>query len=141
VLHGTVVVGVSQTLRRRIEGATYIRQGGYHAENTGCKNSPKIRHMRTIAQLCRAISSQLTHVSTVGRKLVKQQYLPICRYNIVRFGPLAAEIGSIASLGHQDNFNWFRVLAVLLHGTVVVGVTRQQVASRPLGQVGPWPDL
>jgi len=29
LLHGTVVVGVSQTLRRSTEGATYIRQGGH----------------------------------------------------------------------------------------------------------------
>jgi len=33
LLHGTVVVGVSQTLRRWTEGATYIRQGGHHAEH------------------------------------------------------------------------------------------------------------
>jgi len=45
------------------------------AENTVCKNSPKIRHLRTIGQLCRAISSQLRHVSTIGKELVKQQYL------------------------------------------------------------------
>jgi len=31
LLHGTLVVGVSQTLQRRTEGATYIRQGGHHA--------------------------------------------------------------------------------------------------------------
>jgi len=30
LLHGTRVVGVSQTLRRWAEGATYIRQGGHH---------------------------------------------------------------------------------------------------------------
>ena len=30
LLHGTVVVGVSQTLRRRTVGPTYIRQGGHH---------------------------------------------------------------------------------------------------------------
>jgi len=30
LLHGTPVVGVSQTLRRLTEGATYIRQGGRH---------------------------------------------------------------------------------------------------------------
>jgi len=30
LLHGTLVVGVSQTLRRWTEGATYIRQGGQH---------------------------------------------------------------------------------------------------------------
>jgi len=29
LLHGTVVVGVNQTLRRRTEDATYIRQGGH----------------------------------------------------------------------------------------------------------------
>jgi len=29
LLHGTVVVGVSQTLRRWTEGATYIRQGDH----------------------------------------------------------------------------------------------------------------
>ena len=30
LLHGTLVVGVSQTLRRWTEGATYIRQGDHH---------------------------------------------------------------------------------------------------------------
>jgi len=35
---------------------------------------PKNRHLRTIAQICPAISSQLTHVSAIGKKLVKQQY-------------------------------------------------------------------
>ena len=30
LLHGTLVVGVGQTLRRWTEGATYIRQGGHH---------------------------------------------------------------------------------------------------------------
>jgi len=45
------------------------------AENTGRKNDAKNRHLHTIAQLCRAISLQLRHVSTTGRKLVKQQCL------------------------------------------------------------------
>jgi len=31
--------------------------------------------MGTIAQICRAISLQLRHISTIGKKLVKQQYL------------------------------------------------------------------
>jgi len=34
------------------------------AENTGRKN----RHFGTIAQLCWAASSQLRHVSTIGKK-------------------------------------------------------------------------
>ena len=35
----------------------------------------KNRHFGTIAQLCRAISLELKHVSSIGKKLVKQQYL------------------------------------------------------------------
>jgi len=47
------------------------------AENTSCKKSLKGRHLGTIPQLCRAISSQLRHVSSIDnrKKLVKQQYL------------------------------------------------------------------
>ena len=30
LLHGTPVLGVSQTLRRLTEGATYVRQSGHH---------------------------------------------------------------------------------------------------------------
>ena len=44
--------------------------------NAGPKKSPKIRLLVTIAQLCQAISSQLRHVSTIRKKLVKQQCLP-----------------------------------------------------------------
>ena len=33
LLHGTLVVGVSQILRRWTEGATYIRQGGHHVRH------------------------------------------------------------------------------------------------------------
>jgi len=35
--------------------------------NTGRKKSPKIRHLGTIAQLCRAMFSQLRHISTIGK--------------------------------------------------------------------------
>jgi len=30
LLHNTLIVGISQTLRRWTEGATYILQGGHH---------------------------------------------------------------------------------------------------------------
>jgi len=46
------------------------------AANAGPKKVAKNRHLSTIAQLCPAISLQLRHVSTIGKKLVKQQYLP-----------------------------------------------------------------
>jgi len=45
------------------------------AENTGRKKVAENCHQGTITQLCRAISSQLRHVSTIRKKLVKQQYV------------------------------------------------------------------
>ena len=47
----------------------------FRAENTGRKKSSGICHLGTIAQLYWAISLQVRYVSTVGKKLVKQQYL------------------------------------------------------------------
>jgi len=38
------------------------------AENTGRKKVPPNHHRGTITQICRAISSQLRHVSTIGKK-------------------------------------------------------------------------
>ena len=38
-------------------------------ENTARQKSPKSRYLGTIPQLCQAISSQLRHVSTIGKKL------------------------------------------------------------------------
>jgi len=35
--------------------------------------------------------------------------------NVVNFGPLTTEVGS-GLWGTPENFNWFRVLAALLHG-------------------------
>jgi len=64
------------------------------AENTGRKKIAKDRHLGTIAQLCRATSSELRHISTIGKKkLFKQQYVVTCHHNMVNFGLLAAEIG------------------------------------------------
>jgi len=45
------------------------------AGNAGRKKSPKNCHLRTIAQICWAVASQLKHVLTIRKKLVKQQYL------------------------------------------------------------------
>jgi len=42
---------------------------------------------------------------------------------MVNFGPIAAEIVSLV-WGTPANFNWFRVLAALLHGTIVVGASQ-----------------
>jgi len=60
-----------------------------------CKyRTHKNRHLGTIAQLCWAISSQLRHVSTIGKKVLSSNTSSTCPDNIVNFGPLTAEIGS-----------------------------------------------
>jgi len=99
------------------------------AANTGRKKVAKNRHLGTIAQLCRAISLQLRHVSTIGKKLVKQQYLLHMSPQHGNFGPLAAEIVSLV-WGTPANFNRFGVLAALLDGTLVVGVSQTAALNR-----------
>ena len=46
-----------------------------------------------------------------------------CSHKMVNCGPLAAEIDPVV-WGTPANFNGFRVLAALLHGTLVVGVSQ-----------------
>jgi len=92
------------------------------AGNAGPKKSPKIWHLGTIAQLRRAISSQLRHISAVGKNLLNSNISPTCPYNMVNFGLLAAEIVLLV-WDTPANFNVFRILAALLHSTLVVGVS------------------
>jgi len=93
------------------------------AADAGPKKVAKNRHLGTIAQLYRAISSQLNHVSTIGKNLLSSNISSTCPHNMVNFGPPAAEIISLV-WGTPGNFNEFRVLAALLHGTLVVGVSQ-----------------
>jgi len=71
------------------------------AGNAGPKNSPKNRYLGTITQLCRAISLQLRHVSTIGKKHVKQQYL---LHMSSQYGELRPNSGwdRSSSLGHPS---------------------------------------
>ena len=52
-----------------------------------------------------------------------------CPHNMVNFGPLAAEIVLLV-WGTPGNFNGFRILAALLHGTLVVGVSQTAALNR-----------
>jgi len=62
---------------------------GSLAQNTGRKKSPKIRHLGTIVQLCRAVSSQLKHVLITG-KMLNSNISPTCPHNMANFGRLTA---------------------------------------------------
>jgi len=118
VYHTSTRYGPSANLECRSEMCC-MRLAG----NAGPKKSPKNRHLGTITQLCRAISSQLRHVSTMGKKLLSSNISSTCPHNMVNFGPLAAEIDPVVR-GTPANFNGFRVLAALLHGTPVLGVSQ-----------------
>ena len=94
------------------------------AGNTGRKNDAKNCHLRTITQLCQTISSQLRHVSTIGKILVKQQYLP---HMSLQYGELRPTSGweLFVSLGHPSKFQ--RVSRL---GTLLVGVSQTAALNR-----------
>ena len=90
--------GLSANLRRRSETCCTRL-----AENTGHKKSPKIsppRHHVTCT-LCRAISSQLRHVSTIGKTLFSSNSSSTCPRNIANVSPLTAEIGLLLRAPQQ----------------------------------------
>ena len=95
------------------------------AENTEHKKSPKTRHLGTIAQLWRSISSQLRHVSTIGKSLLNSNITSTCPHmlTIVNFGP-ASGWDLLASLGHLSKFE--RVSSVS-----VGSVTARHSSSEP----------
>jgi len=84
--------------------------------------------MGTIAQLCRTISSQLRHVSTIGKNVLSSNISSTCPHNTVNFGLLAGEIVS-GVWGTPVTFNGFRILAALLHGSQVVSVRGRHLCS------------
>jgi len=63
------------------------------------------------------------------KNLLSSSISSTCPHNMVNFGPLAAEIVSLV-WGTPGNFNGFLVLAALLHGTLVVGVSRTAALNR-----------
>jgi len=73
---------------------------------TGLKNDAKSRHLHTIVQLCWAVSSQLRNVSTIRKKLVKQQYVPHMPSQYGKRRPTNGR-DRFRSLGTPANFNRF----------------------------------
>jgi len=84
------------------------------AGNTGCKNDAKNCHLRTIAQLCRAVSSQLRYVSTIGKKVLNRNMSSTCPHNMANFGSLTPEMGS-GVWGTPQISTGFASMSSLLH--------------------------
>jgi len=83
------------------------------------KNEPSGHHHTTLPGYIFATKARIDN----RKKIVKQQYLLHMSPQYGELRPLAAEIGPVV-WGTPANFNGFRVLAALLHGTVVVGVSQ-----------------
>jgi len=81
------------------------------------KNSPSAHHRTTLSGYIFANKAQIDN----QKKMLNSNISPTCPYNMVNFGPLAAEI------------NGFRVLAALLHGTLAAAklCVVEQTAERP----------
>jgi len=63
------------------------------------------------------------------KKLLSSNISSTCPHNMVNFGPLVAEVISLV-WGTPGNFYGFHVLAALLHGTPVVGVSQTVALNR-----------
>jgi len=92
------------------------------AENTGRKNRQKFAIWAPSHKFVGRIFATKAHIDS--RKKLLNSNIPLtCRHNMANFGPLAAEIG-LGVWGTTANFNGFRVLAALLHDTLLVGVSQ-----------------
>jgi len=82
-------------------------------ENTGCKNDKKFPSRRHRTTLSGYIFATKSRINNRKKNLLSSNISSTCSYNMVNFGPLAAEIVSLV-WGTLANFNGFRVLASLL---------------------------
>ena len=90
------------------------------AGNTGRKKS-QFWHHRIILSGC--IFAADAYIDDRKKNLLNIDTFPTCPLNIVNVGLVTAEI-CWRVWGTPANFNGFHVLAALLHGTLVVGVSQ-----------------
>jgi len=93
--------------------------GSRLAENSRRKKVAKNRHVGTIAQICRAISSQLRNISTIGKNLFSSNMSSTCPRNMVNFSTNGWDL--LASLGHPCKFQRVSRLAFVTAATSLTG--------------------
>jgi len=84
------------------------------------QKSPSGHHRTTLSGY---IFATRTRIDNWKKNLLSSNISSTCPHNMVNFGPLAAAIVSLV-WGTPANFNGFRALAALLHGTQVMGVSQ-----------------
>ena len=88
-------------------------------ENTGRKKSLSPQHRTTLSGWFFRTKACID----LPKNLLNSNICYTCPHNMANFGPLAAEI-SLPVWGTPPNFNMFRVLAVLLHGSLAVDISQ-----------------
>jgi len=87
LLHGTLAVGVSETLRRWTEGATYVWQGGHHVGHCPtfyftyifwCPKCPHVNVIRTLTKWM--LVSTVDNILIVRDCLCAQNSVNIAQY-------------------------------------------------------------
>jgi len=95
------------------------------AANTGRKKSPSANHRTRLSGYIFATKARIDN----RKKVLNSNTSPTRSYNTVNFDPLTAEI-CWRVWGTTANFSGFRVLAALLHGILVVGVSQTTELNR-----------
>jgi len=90
------------------------------AGNAGPKNSPSGHHRTTLSGY---IFATKAGIDNRKKNLLNSNISPTSLYSMADFSPLAADIVLLV-WGTPANINGFRVLAALLHGTLVVGISQ-----------------
>jgi len=103
-----------------------------HAARCKCRTqeshqkSPSGHHPTTLSGY---IFATKACIDNRKKNLLSSNISSTCPHNMVNFGPLSAEIVSLV-WGTPGNFNGFGVLAALLHGTLVVGISQTAAFDR-----------
>jgi len=83
------------------------------------KKSPPVHHCTILSSYIFATKARIDN----RKNLLSSNISSRCPHNIVNFGLPAAEINPVV-LGTPANFNGFRILAALLHGSQVVSASQ-----------------
>jgi len=84
------------------------------------QKSPSAHHRTTLSGYIFATKARIDNQK---ENLLSSNISSTCPHNMVNFSLLAAEIGPVVC-GTPANFNGFRVLAPLLHGSQAVSVSQ-----------------
>jgi len=104
----------------RISDAGLKRAAHGSLQIQDAKKSSSAHHRTTLSGYIFATKARIDNRE---KNLLSSNISSRCPHNMVNFGPLAAEIDPIV-WGISANFNGFCVLAALLHGTPVVGISQ-----------------